>query len=89
MFPLLAKAGANGILIEFEDTFPYEGELKYAVKDNAYSKKDVQEINRLAQVNKLEVIPLVQTFGHLEFVLKLQHYRHLRETDDFPQVCIF
>ena len=34
------------------------------------------------------MIPLIQSFGHLEYFLKLQQYRHLREVDEFPQaIC--
>lgn len=41
-----------------------------------------------AQECGLEVIPLVQTFGHLEFILKLQEFRHFRELSAFPQeIC--
>lgn len=89
LFPLLRQAGANGILLEYEDTFPYAGELlRHAVADNAYSLSEIEDIKRLAKENGLEIIPLVQTLGHLEFFLKLEHYRHLREMDEFPQaIC--
>lgn len=74
------------MLIEYEDMFPYGGSLKSARAGNAYSRKDVVAIKQLAQDNDLEVIPLIQTFGHMELFLKLPEYRHLREDDEFPQV---
>ncbi|KAF4532890.1 hypothetical protein B566_EDAN001494 [Ephemera danica] len=85
LFPLIAAAGANALLMEYEDMFPYHGVLRNLSAKNCYSKSDIKEINRIASQSKLEIIPLVQTFGHLEFVLKLEEFAHLRETYDFPQ----
>uniref|UniRef100_A0A1I7X2D0 beta-N-acetylhexosaminidase n=1 Tax=Heterorhabditis bacteriophora TaxID=37862 RepID=A0A1I7X2D0_HETBA len=109
---------ATGILIEWEDMFPYTGELSEAVNGNAYSMEDVSPIltffllcyilihscfflaNNLvffqvenilkeAKRHHMEIIPLVQTFGHLEWFLKLGKFAHLREDSRFPQVICF
>ncbi|KAL0595781.1 Hexosaminidase D, partial [Plecturocebus cupreus] len=48
------------------------------------SPSEIKEILHLAGLNELEVIPLVQTFGHMEFVLKHAAFAHLREVGPFP-----
>ena len=53
---------------------------------NAYSESDVSKIVSYANANGLEVIPLVQTFGHLEMALKLDEFKTLREAAGHPQV---
>lgn len=84
LFVLLRKLGATGILMEYEDMFPYSNiDISAA---NAYSKTDIDTILNLASENHLEVIPLVQTFGHLEFVLKLEQFKQFREVSKYPQV---
>ncbi|NXX98969.1 HEXDC Hexosaminidase, partial [Centropus bengalensis] len=84
VFPLLSQLGANGILIEYEDMFPFKEELEVLRSPYAYSEEDIERIQQLAELHKLEVIPLVQTFGHVEFILKHEKYQHLREVERFP-----
>lgn len=83
LIQLFADLGANGLLIEYEDMFPYEGELKVlqSTTQPPYSREDIVSIQDTANRRGLEIIPLVQTFGHLEFVLKHEVFRDLREVD--------
>ncbi|XP_077283958.1 hexosaminidase D-like isoform X2 [Arctopsyche grandis] len=84
----LQKAGATGLLIEYEDMFPYENNLEVIRAGNAYNKIELQTFLEVAKSYDFEVIPLVQTFGHLEYVLKLKEFRYLREIDSFPDsIC--
>lgn len=41
ILPLMKSAGATGILIEYEDMFPFEGALQNISALNAYSKTEV------------------------------------------------
>lgn len=86
LFSLISNLGASGVLMEYEDMFPYSN--PYISAGNAYSKTDIEDILNAATENNLEVIPLIQTFGHLEFVLKLDQFKQLREVGKYPQVSL-
>uniref|UniRef100_A0A0N5AQ48 beta-N-acetylhexosaminidase n=1 Tax=Syphacia muris TaxID=451379 RepID=A0A0N5AQ48_9BILA len=86
VFKLIKSNGATGILLEWEDTFPFLGVLEENRATDAYSLEDVNKILKGASDIGLNVIPLVQTFGHLEWILKLDKFRKYRENDIFPQV---
>lgn len=84
--PFIKQFGATGVLLEYEDMFPFEGDLANAKNGNAYSAEDVNMIIKLAKENGLKIIPLVQTYGHLEWLLKVEKFAHLREVSEYPQV---
>ncbi|CAF1453758.1 unnamed protein product, partial [Didymodactylos carnosus] len=86
LFPLLKKWGAIGICIEYEDVFPFDGILKDIRHKQAYTVNNIKQINKWARENDLDVIPLIQTYGHLEFLLKIDKFSHLRENLKYPQV---
>ncbi|KAK0411398.1 hypothetical protein QR680_005634 [Steinernema hermaphroditum] len=79
LFPLLQRLKVSAVLMEYEDMFPYSGELAVLAKPNAYAVEEIHEICKLAHRNSLVVIPLIQTFGHLEFALKHERFSALRE----------
>ncbi|CAL4060456.1 unnamed protein product [Meganyctiphanes norvegica] len=86
LFPLLSKLGATGLLVEYEDTLPYSGDLAPLACNSAYSLDDINDLQSAAAANGLSFIPLVQTLGHMEFVLKHDKFRSLREVELYPNV---
>jgi len=66
--------------------FPYSGTIADLSAKNCYSKDELKSLLETAKTLDLIVIPLIQTFGHMEFALKLREFQHLREVDDSPQV---
>ncbi|XP_076024038.1 hexosaminidase D isoform X2 [Genypterus blacodes] len=71
LMALFSELGADGLLMEYEDVFPYEGELRLlqATAQPAYSPEEVLSIQEVARSRGLE------------FVLKQESLRELRELD--------
>jgi hypothetical protein len=86
LFPFLKRLGATGLLIEYEDMFPFTDRLAIIKHGLAYTKEDIQQILQLAKSNGLKIMPLLRVYGHLEYVLKLKEFMHLREDRRYPQV---
>ncbi|PIK44597.1 putative hexosaminidase D [Apostichopus japonicus] len=83
LLPKLKMWGATGLLMEYEDTFPFDGDLEVLRKPvESYNKSEIAELQSRASSLGLEYVPLAQTFGHLEFVLKQKEFKHLREVED-------
>jgi hexosaminidase len=68
LFPLLHKWGADGICMEYEDMFPFDGIVSSIKHKQAYTKDDIEKINKLAKDNHLDVMPLLQTYGKLFYL---------------------
>lgn len=83
----LSEIGVNTIIMEWEATFPYE---KHATLSNKYAYKP-NEIKAFIDYCKninIDVIPLQNCFGHVEYILRHDRYSKLREdAQDISQVC--
>lgn len=75
---LFAELRFNLILIEWEDTFPWSCDPRLC-GDFHYTEEQVAELAALCQTLGLEIIPLVQSLGHAENVLRLSGNEALRE----------
>ncbi|KAK4296567.1 hypothetical protein Pmani_030960 [Petrolisthes manimaculis] len=87
LMALAARAGATGVLIEWEDMFPYTGPLANISAHNAYSMVEVKRIVAAANSAGLQLIHLMQSLGHLEYILKLPQWSELREGEGPGEAC--
>lgn len=82
----LSQNGVNTLVMEWEATYPYE---KHAVISNryAYSRDEVTSFIVYCNQIGIDVIPLQQSFGHVEYILRHYKYKDLREDPkDYSQV---
>lgn len=85
IFDRLAALKVNVVVLEYEDKFPFSREL--GVKGNdAYSTGEVKEIVGMLNARGICTVPLQQTFGHLNYVLKHAKYAGLRENLTLEEV---
>lgn len=82
----LAEAGYTHILLEFEDRFPYE-KFPDFVRKSAYSKAEFRAVAEKCRSLGIGIIPLLQCAGHLDYFLKEDACRHLRENGSTYQWC--
>lgn len=77
----MAQYKVNGLLIEYEDKFPFEAYAHLKHPEYALSGDQLELLKQTAHEHFIEIIPLQQTFGHLEYVLRHDEYKGLRETE--------
>ena len=87
---LARKVAANGftsMLLEYEAAFPFE---KHATLQNryAYTKEEISDYVAFCKDLGLDVIPLQNCMGHMQYILRHDRYAALREDNwDMSQVC--
>jgi len=88
LFAFLKQNFVTGILLEVEDCLDFSGIFSCIRKPNFYTDSQLEWIISEAAANHMQIIPLVQSFGHLEFILKHKEFSRLRESpDSYLDVC--
>ena len=83
----LSDEGINTLIMEWEGTYPFE---KHPLIPNryAYTKTEIVDFVKYCNGLGIDVIPLQQSFGHVEYILRNEKYKDLREDQkDYSQVC--
>ena len=83
----LSKQGINTLVMEWEGTYPFLADPLIPNRF-AYSRAEIKDFITYCGTLNIAIIPLQQSFGHVEYILRNNKYAALREDDkDFSQVC--
>lgn len=76
----LSLMGYNSAMLYTEDTYEIDGEKFFGFMRGAYTAAELMEIDSYALALGIEMIPCIQTLGHLEQILKWPIYTKLKDT---------
>ncbi|MGB9641798.1 MAG: DUF4838 domain-containing protein [Candidatus Ratteibacteria bacterium] len=84
----LARWGINGVVVEYEHRIPFLPlSHQFPVKER-YTEQEIKALVELAKSLGLQWIPLIQTFGHVEYLSRLKGTEGLFENPEYPsQLC--
>jgi hypothetical protein len=80
----LAEQKINSLLVEYEDVFPFAGMKIASDPSVVWPLKLVKKFNTMAAQRGIEIVPLFQCLGHLEYLLAWGQYRRLAEDKKYP-----
>lgn len=81
----LASQGYNTVLVEYEDIFPFSKPIDVALdRPTVWSRRRLEQFLDEAKKCGIEVIPLQQCLGHLEYVFRWPDYVRFAENKDYP-----
>ena len=83
----LHTGGINTLIMEYEATYPFKG-APLIPSRYAYTHEEIVSFIAFCKDLNIDVIPLQQSFGHVEYILRHERYAHLREDNKaLSQVC--
>ena len=77
--------GYTGIIFEYEDRLKWKNWPELARQP--FSRNEHRKLLEYCHDLGLETVPLIQTLGHLEWILKHEEYCHLRENNSVSELC--
>lgn len=80
----LAAQGINAVLVEFEDVFPFKGIEIASDPAAVWSRKRLERFRQEAAARGIEIIPLQQCLGHLEYLFRWKKYVRHAEDRRYP-----
>ena len=82
MIVLSALMGHNRLLLYTEDTYKLEQYPYFGYFRGGYTKKEIKEFVEYGEMFGVELVPCIQTLGHMYQALKWQPMCHLKDGSD-------
>ncbi|HNW57300.1 MAG TPA: family 20 glycosylhydrolase [Bacteroidales bacterium] len=83
----MASLGLNTLVMEWEASYPFDKDATIS-NELAYTREEVTEFIGYCEKLGIDVIPLQQCFGHVEYIVKHDRYCNLREDEkEISQIC--
>lgn len=77
-----ALMGYHFIGLYLEDTLAIPEEPYFGYMRGAYTKEEIAEVVRYAEIFGVEIRPYVETLAHLNQITRYEHYQKFIDTDD-------
>jgi hypothetical protein len=74
-----ALMGLNLLMLYSEDSYEVEGVPYFGYMRGRYSRADLQEVDDYADVLGIELVPCIQTLGHLYDVVKWEPFQRVKD----------
>lgn len=81
MIKNLSKIGYGTIFYNIEHVFKISGHPKIGLEADGYTIEEFKELDVYAKENSIEIIPLIQSFGHMFHILKHPEYENICESE--------
>ena len=77
---LLGKLGYNCLELYTEDTYELEGEPRFGYLRGRYTGEELKELDSFARAHGVELIPCIETLGHLEKIFEWKEYADINDS---------
>lgn len=78
----LAILGYSSLLLYVEDVYTIEGEPFFGLMRGRYSAEEIRELDDCAAALGIELIPCIQTLGHLAQIFRWKRFKNVHDADN-------
>ncbi len=82
MIRMIALMGLNRLYLYLEDIYEVKSSPYFGYMRGRYSQSELKEVDEYANIFGIEVIPAIQTLGHLETALRWRYTKDIKDTKE-------